>query len=143
MKSGANRRMNASCLACPANLEDPRLEGCKDCFTNSSVVIKVMPSPSQCLPPGRSSPRWHELNDLNAGLLQLEPQRLGVGVNRRLGGGIDWRGGSGTKASPEDTLITVPLCGEDVDERGGHADYAAHVDVQSPPLAQRGRPPGP
>ena len=32
-----------------------------------------------------------------------------IGVNRRLGGGVDGAAGSGTKASPEDTLITVPL----------------------------------
>src|SRR5207244_5152586 len=44
MKLGANRRMNASCLACPGRISSaPASSDANDCFTNSSVVITLMP----------------------------------------------------------------------------------------------------
>src|SRR4051794_536527 len=53
---------------------------------------------------------WHEFDDLDAAFLQLKSQGLRVRVNCRLGCAVDRRsGGSGTKASAEETLITVPL----------------------------------
>src|SRR5271165_6711962 len=74
--------------------------------------------------------RGHELNDLYAGFLQLEPQRLGVGVNSRLGGAVDWRGRQRDEGEPGGYVDHRTLIGsEDVDKQGSHADYAAYVDV--------------
>src|SRR5579859_4187212 len=48
MKLGAMRRINASRLACPGRTSSlPALNPAKDCLINSSVVIRVTPSPSE------------------------------------------------------------------------------------------------
>src|SRR5437867_8046550 len=79
---------------------------------------------------GGLHPRGHELDDLNAAFLQLEPQRLCVGVNRRLGGAVDRRGRQRREGEGgRDVNHRAFVGGENVDKRGGHANHASHIDV--------------
>ena len=74
--------------------------------------------------------RRHELDDLHSGFFQLEPQRLGVGVDRSLRSGVDWRRWQRHKGEPGGHVDHCALIArEDVNERGGRSNDTAHVDV--------------
>ena len=72
----------------------------------------------------------HEFDDLHAGFLQLKSQRLGVGVNRRFRGAVDWRRRQRHEREGRGCVDHGALiCPENVDERRSHANYAAYVDI--------------
>src|SRR6185503_5397291 len=74
------------------DLKLTRLEACKGLFEQlvrayqSNALVLVHHCCEFSLDPWR-----HEIDHLHAGFLQLEAERLGIGVNRRLAGTVDRR----------------------------------------------------
>src|SRR5215469_7678595 len=73
---------------------------------------------------------WHQLDDFHASFLQLEPQRLGVGVNRGFGGAVYRSRRQRHEREHRGCIDHGTLVGpEDIDKRRNRANYATYVDI--------------